>query len=190
MPVTPAPDGLRGKPRLATCSLCGCFGCHMSLLDIDARLVELIELADLDVCPLDDKKGFDRPVDIGLVEGGCANELNVRVLQDFRKHCRVLVSVGACAISGGVPAMRNLVTLRECLDAAYLRGPIVEGAGVIPNDEDLPLLLDRVYPCHEVVRIDYFLPGCPPSADAIWEGITALLAGRAPAPPYRLLKYE
>jgi NAD-reducing hydrogenase small subunit len=190
MLVTPATDRAGAKPRLATCSLCGCFGCHMSLLDIDARLVELIELVDLDVCPLDDKKGFDRPVDIGLVEGGCANELNVRVLQDFRRHCRVLVSVGACAITGGVPAMRNLVTLRECLEAVYLRGPIVEGAGVIPDDEDLPLLLDRVYPCHEVVKIDFFLPGCPPSADAIWEGITALLAGRAPALPYRLLKYE
>jgi len=190
MLVTPNAGLAESKPRLATCSLCGCFGCHMSLLDIDARLIELIELVDLDLCPLDDKKAFDRPVDIGLVEGGCANELNVRVLQDFRAHCRVLVSVGACAINGGVPAMRNLVTLRECLESVYLTGPIVEGPGVIPNGEDLPLLLDRVYPCHEVVRIDYFLPGCPPSADAIWEGLTALLAGREPAPPYQLLKYE
>lgn len=162
----------------------------MSLLDIDERLVELIDLVELDVCPLDDKKTFDQPVDIGLVEGGCANELNVQVLREFRKNCRILVSVGACAISGGIPAMRNLVTLRECLESVYLRGAIVEGPGVIPNDEDLPLLLDRVYPCHEVVKIDYFLPGCPPSADTIWEGITALLGGKEPAFPYQMLKYE
>ncbi|MDD2878664.1 MAG: NADP oxidoreductase [Acidiphilium sp.] len=178
------------KPKLATCSLAGCFGCHMSLLDIDERLVELIDLVDLDKSPLDDKKKFDCVVDIGLVEGGCANEHNVRVLQDFRKNCRVLVSVGACAINGGIPAMRNLVGLRECLEEAYLNGPTIEDGGMIPNDEDLPLLLDRVYPSHEIVKIDYFLPGCPPSADTIWAALKALLTGKEPELPYQLFKYE
>ncbi len=178
------------KPRLATCSLAGCFGCHMSLLDIDERIVELLDLVDLDKSPLDDKKEFDCRVDVGLVEGGCANEHNVRVLKQFREHCRILVSVGACAITGGIPAMRNLVGLRECLEEAYLKGPTVEDGGMIPNDEDLPLLLDRVYPSHEIVKIDYFLPGCPPSADVIWEGLKALLRGEEPNLPYRLCKYE
>jgi NAD-reducing hydrogenase small subunit len=54
----------------------------------------------------------------------------------------------------------------------------------------LPLLLDRVYPSHEIVKIDYFLPGCPPSGDAIWEGLRDLLSGRPPALPYLLCKYE
>ena len=76
----------------------------MSLLDIDERIVELVELVDLDKSPLDDKKKFDGIVDIGLVEGGCGNEHNVSVLRDFRAHCRILVSVGACAITGGIPA--------------------------------------------------------------------------------------
>jgi NAD-reducing hydrogenase small subunit len=178
------------KPRLATATLAGCFGCHMSLLDIDERLVELIELVDLDKCPLDDKKQFDCTVDVGLIEGGCANDHDVHVLRQFRKNCRILVSVGACAITGGVPAMRNLVGLRECLEEAYLKGPTVEDGGLIPNDEDLPLLLDRVYPSHEIVKIDYFLPGCPPSADTIWNGLKALLNGEEPKLPYRLLKYE
>jgi NAD-reducing hydrogenase small subunit len=178
------------KPKLATCSLAGCFGCHMSLLDIDERLVELIDLVDLDRSPLNDKKAFDCQVDVGLVEGGCANEHNVRVLREFREHCRVLVSVGACAINGGIPAMRNLVGLRECLEEAYVNGPTVEAGGLIPNDEDLPLLLDRVYPSHEIVKIDYFLPGCPPSAEAIWEGLKALLTGKEPKLPYQLFKYE
>ncbi len=178
------------KPKLATCSLAGCFGCHMSFLDIDDRLVELIELVDLDRSPLDDKKEFDCPVDIGLVEGGCANEHNVHVLRQFREHCKIMVGVGACAINGGIPAMRNLVGLRECLEEAYLKGPTVEDGGCIPNDEELPLLLNRVYPAHEIVKIDYFFPGCPPSADTIWEGLKALLAGKEPALPYRLLKYD
>jgi NAD-reducing hydrogenase small subunit len=178
------------KPRLATCSLTGCFGCHMSLLDIDERILELADLVDLDVSPLDDKKAFDQPVDVGLVEGGCSNEYNVKELKEFRQHCRILVSVGACAINGGVPAMRNAIGLRACLEAVYLNDPALEGRGMIPNDEDLPLLLDRVYPSHEIVKIDYFLPGCPPSADAIWEGLKALLTGRTPALPYLLCKYE
>jgi NAD-reducing hydrogenase small subunit len=178
------------KPKLATCSLAGCFGCHMSLLDIDERLLELVDLVDLDKSPLNDKKQFDCMVDIGLVEGGCSSEHNVHVLKQFRKHCKVLVAIGACAITGGIPAMRNLVGLKECLEEAYLRGPTVAEGAMIPNDEDLPLLLDRVYPCHEVVKIDYLLPGCPPSADAIWAGLTELLAGKAPSLPYQLMKYE
>ena len=86
--------------------------------------------------------------------------------------------------------MRNSIGLRECLEAVYLKGVSLEGQGVIPNDEDLPLLLDRVYPSHEVVKIDYFLPGCPPSGDAMWEGLKALLTGHEPALPYLLCKYE
>jgi NAD-reducing hydrogenase small subunit len=180
----------KAKPRLATCHLAGCFGCHMSLLDIDERLLELIELVDLDRSPLDDKKEFDGIVDIGLVEGGCSSTHNVHVLRQFRAHCKVLVSVGACAINGNIPAMRNPIGLKECLEEAFLRGPTVADGGVIPNDEDLPLLLDRVYPAHEVVKIDYFLPGCPPSADAIWAGLKQLLAGQAPDLPYQLFKYD
>ena len=178
------------KPKLATCSLAGCFGCHMSILDIDERILDLVEQVDFDKSPINDKKEFDGPVDIGIIEGGVSNEHNVHALKDFRKNCRVLVGLGACALTGGVPAMRNPVGLRACLEEAYLKGPTVENGGVIPNDEDLPLLLDRVYPCHEIVKIDYFLPGCPPSADAIWAALTALLNGKEPELSYELLKYE
>jgi len=178
------------KPRFATCTLTGCFGCHMSFLDIDERIVELVELVELDRSPLTDKKAFDGPVDVGLVEGGCSSEENVRVLREFREHCRILVAVGACAVNGGVPAMRNLVSLEACLTEAYLRGPTVAPGARIPDDPELPRLLDRVYPAHEVVRIDYLLPGCPPSGEAIWETLKALLTGGEPALPYRLFKYE
>jgi len=179
-----------GKVKLATCSLAGCFGCHMSLLDIDEKLFELVEMVDLDKSPLTDKKEFDRPVDIGFVEGGCANQHDVQVLREFRKYCKILLGVGACALNGGIPAMRNLVGLQECLEEAYVKGPTVEDGGGIPNDPELPVLLDRVYPAHEIVKIDYLLPGCPPSAETIWNALQALLAGKAPTLPYRLLKYE
>jgi len=179
------------KPKIATTSLAGCFGCHMSLLDIDERILELIELIDFDKSPIDDIKNIEGRCAVGLIEGGCCNEENVHVLQEFRRHCDVLVSVGDCATMGGIPAMRNNIPLKECFDEAYWTGVTVYNpSGQVPNDPEIPLLLDKVYPAHEVVKIDVFLPGCPPSADAIWAAVTALLDGKPVELPYELLKYD
>ncbi|HYA49459.1 MAG TPA: NADP oxidoreductase [Burkholderiales bacterium] len=179
------------KPVIATASLAGCFGCHMSLLDIDDRILKLVELVQFDKSPVDDIKKFTRPVDIGLIEGGCCNSENVHVLRSFRKSCRILVSMGECATMGGLPALRNGIPLAECLDEAYMNSPTVDPEDrLIPNDEELPIILDKVYPCHEIVKIDAFLPGCPPSADLIWEALTALIEGRPLSLPYNLVKYD
>jgi NAD-reducing hydrogenase small subunit len=180
-----------GKPVIATASLAGCFGCHMSLLDIDERILGLMDLVEFNKSPIDDIKTFTKPVDVGLIEGGCCNSENVEVLRAFRKNCKVLVSVGECAIMGGLPAMRNGIPIRECLEEAYLNSPTVDPEDrMIPNDEDLPIILDKVYPCHEVVKIDHFLPGCPPSADLIWEAVTALVEGRPLKLTYDLIKFD
>jgi NAD-reducing hydrogenase small subunit len=180
-----------GKPVVATASLAGCFGCHMSLLDIDERILPLLDLVEFNKSPIDDIKRFTKPVDIGLIEGGCCNSENVEVLRSFRKNCKVLVSVGECAIMGGLPALRNSIPLKECLDEAYLNSPSVAPEDrLIPNDEDLPIILDKVYPCHEIVKIDAFLPGCPPSADLIWEALTALVEGRPLNLTYNLIKFD
>ena len=179
------------KPKIATASLAGCFGCHMSLLDIDQRFLKLIELVDFDKSPINDIKEFTDRCAIGLIEGGCANEENVHVLQEFRKHCDILISVGDCAIMGDIPAMRNNIPLKECLEEAYLNGPSVHNPEkIIPNDKELPLCLDRVYPCREVVKIDYFLPGCPPGGDTLWQGLVALLNNKPLELPYELIKYD
>jgi NAD-reducing hydrogenase small subunit len=180
-----------GKPRIATTSLCGCFGCHMSLLDIDERILALAEIVEFDRSPIDDLKEFAGRCAVGLIEGGCANAENVHVLRRFREECDVLVSVGDCATTGGIPALRNMVPLEECLREAYVDGPSVHNPGKrIPDDAELPLLLDKVYPAHEVVRIDYHLPGCPPSAETLWQALTALLGGKDVTLPYELLKYD
>jgi len=163
----------------------------MSLLDIDERILELIELVDFDKSPIDDIKEFTDRCRIGIIEGGCTTDQNIEVLKSFREHCDVLISVGDCATMGGLPAMRNTVPLQECLEEAYLNGPTVYNPGKkIPADPEIPLMLDRVYPCHEVVKIDYFIPGCPPSADALWEALTALLNDKPVKLPYSLLKYD
>lgn len=161
----------------------------MSLLDIDERILELVELIEFDKSPINDIKEFSRPVDIGLLEGGISNDENLEALRDFREHCKILVAIGQCALTGGVPAARNTVPLRECLEEAYLNGPSVVD-GLIPNDPDIPILMDKVYPCHEVVKIDYFLPGCPPSADTLWAALNALLSGNALELEYELVKYD
>jgi NAD-reducing hydrogenase small subunit len=177
------------KLKVATVSLAGCFGCHMSFLDIDERLLGLIEAVDLDRSPLTDIKECSEEVDIGLVEGGICNAENVHTLREFREHCRILVACGACAITGGVPAMRNGIKLKECLEEAYIRGAGVDNPQ-IPDDPELPLLLDRVHPLHEIVKVDYYLPGCPPPADAFWELLDALRAGREPSLTYAMRRFD
>jgi len=174
----------REKPRIATVSLAGCFGCHMAILDIDERLIELMKQVEFDRSPLTDMKTFTRRCDIGIIEGGCGNEENVHVLREFRRNCDVLVGLGQCAIMGGLPAMRSAIMhseapLRECLEEAYIAGRYTRNTThAIPNDPALPLLLDKVYPCADVVEIDYQIPGCAPSGDIIFATLTSILAAR------------
>jgi NAD-reducing hydrogenase small subunit len=179
------------KPKVATASLAGCFGCHMSVLDIDDRILKLIELIQFDKSPINDIKKFTDRCLVGIVEGGCCNEENVHVLQYFRKNCDVLIALGDCATMGGLPAMRNHVPLKECLEEAYLNGPTVYNpSGKIPSDPEIPFLLDKVYPCHEVVKVDLYIPGCPPPADTIWQALVALLTNKPLELPYELVKYD
>lgn len=177
------------KWRVATVSLAGCFGCHMSFLDIDERLFELIERVEFDRSPLTDLKTVGQ-CDIGLVEGGLCNAENVQVLREFRAHCKTLVAVGACAITGGLPAQRNHLRLDAVLSAVYHQRPGLAAGATVPDDPELPLPLNRVHPIHEVVHIDYSLPGCPPSADAFWTFLTDLMAGRTPQLGHGLLHYD
>jgi NAD-reducing hydrogenase small subunit len=176
------------KLRVATTSLAGCFGCHMSFLDIDERLFALLEQVEFDRSPLTDVKHCG-PCDIGIVEGGLCNAENVHVLREFRANCKVLVAIGACAVTGGLPAQRNHLDLGQCLQEVYVTDPGV-GLGRVPSDPELPLPLDKVHPLHEVVRVDYFIPGCPPSGDAIWKFLTDLIEGRTPKLGHGLISYD
>ncbi|MBL8454129.1 MAG: NADP oxidoreductase, partial [Zoogloea sp.] len=127
------------KLRIATTSLAGCFGCHMSFLDIDEHLFELVELVEFDRSPLTDIKEVG-PCDIGLIEGGVCNAENVHVLRAFRRNCKTLIALGACAVNGGLPAQRNHLPLGECLREVYQFRPGIAN-GQIPNDPELPLPL-------------------------------------------------
>ncbi|MFN7569996.1 MAG: NADP oxidoreductase [Betaproteobacteria bacterium] len=176
------------KLKVATTSLAGCFGCHMSFLDIDERLFELLDFIEFDRSPFTDIKECGL-CDIGFIEGGLCNAENVHVLREFRRNCKIVVAVGACAITGGLPAQRNHLDLQQCLQEVY-ETEISLVKGGIPNDPELPLPLAQVHPLHEVVKIDYFLPGCPPSADAIWQFLNDLIAGRTPKLKHGFIHYD
>ncbi|MCP3870367.1 MAG: NADP oxidoreductase [Gammaproteobacteria bacterium] len=168
----------------------------MSLLDIDERLLDLLELVEFDRSPFNDLKRFTRRCDIGLVEGGCCNEENVHTLREFRSNCDLLVAVGQCAVMGGLPVMRNAIMhaedpLRECLETAYLNSEyVLNPTNSIPNDPALPLLLDKVYTLADVVKVDYQIPGCPPSGEALWQTLNMLIMGRQDDLPSELIQYD
>jgi NAD-reducing hydrogenase small subunit len=165
------------KPSLATVWLDGCSGCHMSFLDIDERILALAEKATLVYSPLVDAKVFPEQVDITLVEGAVSNEDDLHKIQIVRKHTKTLVSLGDCAITANVPAMRNRFFTKEFYDRAY-RENVTFDPGT--PDQVVPRLLTYVRPVHEIVPVDVFVPGCPPSADVIFYVLTELLEGRIP----------
>lgn len=179
------------KKTIATVSLAGCFGCHMSMLDIDTDILDIAELVSFNKSPLTDIKTFTQRCHLGLVEGGCCNTDNIETLKKFREMCDLLVVIGECAVWGGLPAMRNTVPLGECLEEAYLNSVTSEaGADVVPYHEDLPKILDRVYACNEIVKVDYIIPGCPPSPNHIWKVVKSMLWGEDYSLLYSEFKYD
>jgi len=166
------------KPKLATMWLSGCSGCHMSLLDIDEVLIELAKKIQLVYGPLVDIKTFPEDVDITLVEGAVANQEQLEMLKQARARTKILISMGDCAVTGNVTALRNGLPQS---DQAVLHRAYIETVNANPQiPTDVPKLLEKVLPLHEVVKVDYFIPGCPPPAGNIAYVLLELLAGRIP----------
>ena len=172
-------DRLTQKPRLATVWLGGCSGCHMSFLDLDERLIDLAGRVEICASPLTDLKVFPE-ADITLVEGAVANQEHLETIHEIRKRTKLLISLGDCAVTGNVTAMRNAFQVEDVLNRAYKETAAVI-VGIPGGNGIVPKLLPRVKPVHEVVKVDYYLPGCPPSADAIHACLVDLLEGREPA---------
>jgi NAD-reducing hydrogenase small subunit len=166
------------KTKLATIWLSGCSGCHMSFLDQDELLIDLAKKVQLVYSPIADVKIFPENVDVTLIEGAVANEEQLSLLKRARERTKILVSLGDCAVTGNVTALRNAWSNS---DQAVLERAYIENANAnqqIPTD--VPKLLKKVHPLHEIVKVDYFIPGCPPAAGIINYVLTELLAGRKP----------
>jgi NAD-reducing hydrogenase small subunit len=168
------------KPKVASDWLAGCAGCHMSLLDIDERIVKVVELADLRATPITDLKEPDKEgVDVGILEGAVNLSTNVEVAQRMRERCKVLVALGDCAVFGGVLTMRNFVKMEDALRRAYVETESTDAEGKIPSDPELGKP-ETVKALSEVVKVDVFVPGCPPDADVIFYVLAELAQGRIP----------
>ena len=119
---------------------------------------------------------------VGLVSGGIRNREHLEVAEAMRQSCQVIVALGTCATHGGIPSLINAFE-NEALMERYYRGSETTGCPADPGDAVLPPLMDRTYALDEKIKVDIYLPGCPPHPDQIGEAILALLEGRAPNLP-------
>ncbi len=165
------------KARLATLWLDGCSGCHMSLLDIDEALVDVVHQADILYGPLVDAQEFPPDIDVAIVEGAVSSQDDLEKIRKVRRNSRILVALGDCAVTGNVPAMRNPLPVKASLEEVYV-GHADTGKGV--PTEGVPALLKQALPVHDVVKVDLHVPGCPPPARSILFVLKELLEGRIP----------
>jgi len=165
------------KPRLATVWMDGCSGCHMSLLDMDERLIDVLAKVELVYSPLVDTKEYPEDVDVALIEGAVSSEEDLEKIRKIRQRTKFLISLGDCAVTSNVPGMRNRFKVEAVEHRAYIEN--AQNNQQIPR-QVIPALLPQSRPVHEFVPVDLFVPGCPPEADTIHFVLTELLAGRIP----------
>ena len=165
------------RARLATVWLDGCSGCHMSLLDMDEAIIAIAKRVEVVYGPLVDAQEFPKAVDVALIEGAISSQEDLERVRTIRQRSKLVVSLGDCAVTGNVSAMRNQIVPRKLLERIYVEG--VQETPCVPT-EGVPALLRHAVPVHEVVKVDLHVPGCPPSAQAIVFVLGELLDGRVP----------
>ena len=162
----------------------------MSLLDMDERILKIVELANLRSTPITDlKEPAESGVDVGVLEGGINNSANEEVAIKMRKRTKILVALGDCAVFGGVPAMRNFCGVEAALQLAYVDADSNEPGSQIPNDPELATMT-KTRAIHEVVPVDFNVPGCPPDPDVIFYILAELAQGRKPELKDELLHWH
>jgi NAD-reducing hydrogenase small subunit len=176
------------KVKVATVWLEACSGCHMSFLDIDEAIIELAKVVEFSRSPITDIKEFV-PVDVGIVEGSVGNTEEEEVLKELRAHCKILMAWGNCALFGGVCAMRSTFDKKDVLRRGYIETESTR-EGKIPRQPGVPALLEQVKPVNQVVKVDCYVPGCPPEAGTILYALKELLAGRIPVVPSDMMRFD
>ena len=176
------------KVRIATSWLDVCAGCHMSFLDVDEAIIDLANALEFTRSPITDIKEFTE-VDVGIITGAISNTEQQEEAKELRERCKILVVLGDCACFGGIPSMRNAFPKEEVLRRVYIETESTK-EGKIPSSPEIPPLLEKALPVNAVIKVDCFVPGCPPHAEAIKYALAELLNGRIPVLPSEMMRFD
>jgi len=167
--------------RIATLGLTGCSGCHVALVSLHEKLLELLKNAELvHSYILTDEKEIPENIDLGIVEGSVRTTHNEEKVKELRDKTKILVALGSCSCFGGVQGLGNVYNVETLLTKVY-KQTVTTVEGLIPT-KDLPEVF-KVKPVTEVVKVDYMIPGCPPEVESIAEVLTAIVQGKTPTLP-------
>lgn len=188
--------GATGKLKIGMYWASSCGGCDISLLEIGPRLLDLIKIAEVVFWPCaadfkyQDVANYpDGHLDVCFYNGGVRNSEQEEVARLLRKKSQTLISYGACAAEGGIPALANLKSRAEIYDVVYHTNPSLDNRdGVEPQSSvetpvgnlEIPTFYSGVLRLKDIVSVDYEIPGCPPQADRVWESIQAVVTGAVP----------
>lgn len=166
-----------GKAKLSIEWLSVCSGCELGIVDMHEKLLKVLEEVDLVRIPiLVDTKEYVE-ADVGIVTGSIRTEHDLHSALEMRKKCGAIIAFGTCAVYGGPQAASYAHTNEELFNEAYVNNPTTATSNI---PDQVPKLLDRIKPIDEVIDVDIYVPGCPPHAAFIFEGLMALLRQREP----------
>jgi coenzyme F420-reducing hydrogenase gamma subunit len=163
-------DGERSRPTLAVWKFASCDGCQLTLLNCEDELLAVAGLVDIAHFTEATSRSIEGPYDVSLVEGSITTEHDLERIKHVRAVSRTLVTIGACATSGGIQALRNFADVEEWTSIVYARPDYIS-------------TLAESTPISAHVKVDFELHGCPIDRNQLLEVITALLAGRKPRVP-------
>jgi len=184
------------KPKIAMYWCASCGGCEEAVVDLAEKILDVVGLVDIVFWPVamdfkteDVEKLPDGSITASLINGGVRVTEHKYMVEMLRRKSKIVIAYGACSSWGGVPALGNLYNTKELISRAYnevssLNNP--EGASPQPSMDvdgttlELPPLLPRLLPIDQVIDVDYYIPGCPPTADVTWNALKALLSGELP----------
>ncbi|MCA9022169.1 MAG: oxidoreductase, partial [Planctomycetaceae bacterium] len=158
------------KPRLAVFKFASCDGCQLSLLDAEDQILSVAGAVEIVYFPEATSRMEEGPYDIALVEGSVTTLSDAGRIQQIRRDSKYLMTIGACATSGGIQALRNWADTDEFMRAVYAKPEYIQ-------------VLESSTPISDHVKVDFELRGCPINQYQLIEVIQSLLAGRKPRTP-------